>query len=214
MNRTHRLSFVTSWTLIRLPLAFLFLVGAILHTMSPVRFSWLFPFSLLCIVGAAASDLLDGYLARRLGVVTKLGEHIDPLFDRMFFIAAFPALILVAIRNDHVAHAIVLLCIAICLLFRDQCASFVQSINPVDNKHGAAYWEEKARTVLTYVLLCGVYYSEATGRQPVYAQILYIVEALLLLVCLFSIYALTRASWSELCECFRNAMRPGTRSEL
>ncbi len=37
----------------------------------------------LCIVFAALTDLLDGWLARKFGQVTELGKIIDPLADKI-----------------------------------------------------------------------------------------------------------------------------------
>ena len=56
----------------------------LLDTPSPVRGFW------ACIVFtlAAITDLLDGYLARKLGVVSVLGKFLDPLADKLIVMAA------------------------------------------------------------------------------------------------------------------------------
>jgi cardiolipin synthase len=41
---------------------------------------------------AAASDWLDGYLARRLGSISKIGEYLDPAGDKLLLATAFVCL--------------------------------------------------------------------------------------------------------------------------
>lgn len=43
---------------------------------------------------ASASDLLDGWLARRMGRTSKYGALIDPIADKTFMLAAFTAFLL------------------------------------------------------------------------------------------------------------------------
>ncbi len=45
----------------------------------------------LVFLGAALTDLYDGYLARKYGDVTNLGKVIDPLADKFLLSAAFIA---------------------------------------------------------------------------------------------------------------------------
>nr|WP_244857857.1 CDP-alcohol phosphatidyltransferase family protein [Agromyces archimandritae] len=44
------------------------------------------------LVVASLSDLLDGYLARRLNQVTRLGKLLDPAADRLYIFAALVGL--------------------------------------------------------------------------------------------------------------------------
>jgi CDP-diacylglycerol---glycerol-3-phosphate 3-phosphatidyltransferase len=56
----------------------------LLDSPTPVRCFW------ACIVftAAAITDVLDGYLARKLGVVSVLGKFLDPLADKLIVMAA------------------------------------------------------------------------------------------------------------------------------
>jgi CDP-diacylglycerol---glycerol-3-phosphate 3-phosphatidyltransferase len=56
----------------------------LLDSPTPIRGFW------ACIVftAAAITDVLDGYLARRLGVVSVLGKFLDPLADKLIVMAA------------------------------------------------------------------------------------------------------------------------------
>lgn len=55
-----------------------------------ISFQWL-AFSIFLI--AAATDWLDGYLARKLNQITELGKFLDPLTDKILVIAPFLVLI-------------------------------------------------------------------------------------------------------------------------
>jgi CDP-diacylglycerol--glycerol-3-phosphate 3-phosphatidyltransferase len=56
----------------------------LLNVPTPTRGFW------ACIVftAAAITDMLDGYLARKLGVVSVLGKFLDPLADKLIVMAA------------------------------------------------------------------------------------------------------------------------------
>ncbi len=58
---------------------------------SPVRISQIVTAFLFLLV--AVTDTLDGYLARRRGMVTTLGKFLDPLADKLLIVAALIGLI-------------------------------------------------------------------------------------------------------------------------
>jgi CDP-diacylglycerol--glycerol-3-phosphate 3-phosphatidyltransferase len=50
-------------------------------------------FALAVFLAAAATDFIDGYLARRLGQVTTVGTLLDPIADKMLVSAALVSLV-------------------------------------------------------------------------------------------------------------------------
>ena len=56
---------------------------------------WSFSYTaaLLLFLAASFTDYLDGYFARKLGVVTNFGKLMDPLADKVMIAAAFICLV-------------------------------------------------------------------------------------------------------------------------
>jgi len=64
--------------------------SAIWQTMIPISREI---FALAVFLAAAATDLLDGYLARRWGQVTTVGTLLDPIADKLLISAALVSLV-------------------------------------------------------------------------------------------------------------------------
>ena len=60
--------------------------------------AWADPAAGLLFAAAAITDTLDGYLARRMGLTSKLGAFLDPVADKLIVAVA---LVLLVSRNPH-----------------------------------------------------------------------------------------------------------------
>ena len=91
---------------IRILLAFLmylFLVNRSIFTIHP---SWLDYFAALIFVIASITDFFDGFIARNFDAVSKLGEILDPLADKMLTLGAFLGLLYLHRANAWAVYLI------------------------------------------------------------------------------------------------------------
>ena len=58
---------------------------------------WGDPLAALVFILAAITDWIDGYLARKLGVTTPLGEFLDPVADKLMVTTA----LILLVAHDH-----------------------------------------------------------------------------------------------------------------
>ena len=54
---------------------------------------WSNPMAAVVFIAAALTDWLDGYLARRMGITTPLGEFLDPVADKLMVSTALVLLV-------------------------------------------------------------------------------------------------------------------------
>jgi len=79
---------------IRILLAFLmFLLLVNRDIFTNIDTSWLDYFSALIFAIASVTDFFDGYIARGFNAISKLGEILDPLADKMLVLGAFLGLL-------------------------------------------------------------------------------------------------------------------------
>lgn len=108
-------------------------------------------------VGAAATDFLDGWLARRLDQASELGRALDPIADKLIVAAA---LIMLA-ADGHAPVVAVVAILARELLIAGLRESLAgQLVIPVT---GLAKWKTACQMVAIAVVLIAPVYADQTG---------------------------------------------------
>jgi CDP-diacylglycerol--glycerol-3-phosphate 3-phosphatidyltransferase len=150
----------------------------LLDVPTPTRGFW------ACIVftAAAITDVLDGYLARRLGVVSVLGKFLDPLADKLIVMAALVWLV----PMGRIAAWVVVL-----LLAREISVTGLRSVAASEGVVISAGREGKMKTALQMIgivaLVLGYPYHIAYGSIDLgVMDMVHVGRALVYLSLLFS----------------------------
>jgi CDP-diacylglycerol--glycerol-3-phosphate 3-phosphatidyltransferase len=96
----------------------------------------------LVFTAAALTDVLDGYLARKLGVVSVLGKLIDPLADKLIVMATLVWLV----RMDRIPTWVVIV-----LLAREFSITALRSVAASEGVIISAGQEGKTKTALQMI---------------------------------------------------------------
>ena len=101
-------------------------------------------FAYVLAVLAAITDFLDGYLARKLNLVTDFGKLMDPLSDKIFTVSSFVVL---------TAHAIVPAWVTVLILAREFSVTGLRTMAAKSGEIIAAKDTGKVKTVLQMLVL-------------------------------------------------------------
>ena len=110
----------------------------LLDTPTPIRGFW----ACMVFTAAAITDVLDGYLARKLNVVSVLGKFLDPLADKLIVMAA---LVWLVAMDRMPAWAVVL------LLAREFSVTGLRSVAASEGVVISAGQEGKTKTALQMI---------------------------------------------------------------
>ncbi|MFS0725850.1 CDP-alcohol phosphatidyltransferase family protein [Paenibacillus sp. 1P07SE] len=117
------------------------------------------------MAGAGLTDVLDGYLARRNGEVTRLGMMLDPLADKLMLITVFVSLVLSGMISWWAAIA---------LLLRDLGMIVVSAYVHFRGKLTLpSNWMGKLTTVLLYVAITLIFFKLPFGELMLWAVIVF-----------------------------------------
>ena len=151
-------------------------------------------FAAIVFAVAAITDSLDGYLARRLGQITRLGAFLDPVADKLIVTAA---LVLLVSRNPRLA----LVLSAIVIIGREIAISALREWMAELGQRGAVAVSSigKYKTIVQMVGLTLMLWSDRLFGLPIYEIGLWltVVAAVLTLV---SALLYLKAAWPHLRE--------------
>ena len=91
---------------IRVFLAFLMYLFLVNRDIFHIHPSWLDFFAALIFVIASITDFFDGFIARNFNAISKLGEILDPLADKMLVLGAFLGLLYLHRANAWAVYLI------------------------------------------------------------------------------------------------------------
>ncbi len=200
MNARFHSLFVNALTFSRVPLIFAFMAFAIVAECRQ-SWAWVIPAG-LCMFLAGITDLLDGRLARRWNVVSTFGKLADPLMDKVFFIVSFPTLLwLIGMQGENRVHLAVMLVFTVLYILRDQWVTFLRAVASTYRADVSAMWLGKVRTALSFPA-AGLIYTYLAFRRFLptswngpFLALLYVVEAFLIVLNVYSCIVYTRAYW-------------------
>ena len=157
-------------TILRIILIPVFLVFFFVEA---IPYNYVFAAVIFCI--AAFTDFLDGYLARKLGLVTNLGKFLDPIADKVLVSTALIVLLTVPEIMPPVLGSI---CVAI-IIARELMISAFRQIAATQNVIMAADMAGKIKTVFQDLALILMLVSCQFIESAAYPYLFYAGIALL-----------------------------------
>ena len=199
--------FVNALTFARVPLILIWAVIAVVTQTNVAHLTTGEAVTWALVAGAAMflagiTDLFDGKLARKWGVVSALGKMADPLMDKVYFIVSFPTLLwIIGAQGDSPTHAVVMLVFTVLYILRDQWVTFLRAVAAAYQADVGAMWLGKLRTALSFPAAGYIYiYLAFKGFLPEawHGPMLgtaYVIEGALITLSLYSCMVYTKAYW-------------------
>lgn len=157
-------------------------------------FAWSRPAAALIFLVAAATDWLDGFLARRLNQSSRLGAFLDPVADKLIVASA---LVLIVMADPHTWVAIP----ALIIVGREIAVSALREWMAGVGAQGkvAVSWAGKVKTAVQMTAIVLMLYHSPLWAIPLYPiglGLLYLAAALTV----FSMSLYLRAAWPEILQ--------------
>ena len=150
------------------------------------------PLAAIVFIAAALTDSLDGYLARKLGITTPLGEFLDPVADKLMVATALVLLV------SHDTHWYIVLA-AVVIIGREITVSALREWMATLGSRAKVRVSAlgKWKTILQMTGLSMMMFRSDVFGMPVY-QIGLALLMIAAVLTLWSMGAYMRAAWPEL----------------
>lgn len=119
--------------------------------------------AVVIFIVASATDFLDGYLARKLSLVSNFGKFMDPLADKLLVMAALVAMVAL---GDLPAWVVIV------ILAREFTITGFRTLAMEANIVMAASWWGKVKTTVQMVMIVIVLFDLSFGWIAVVEQLL------------------------------------------
>jgi CDP-diacylglycerol--glycerol-3-phosphate 3-phosphatidyltransferase len=155
-------------------------------------YPWAYPATGLLFALAGITDSLDGYFARRLGQISRLGAFLDPVADKLIVAVA----LVLIVSKDH--HTLIVLTAAIIIGREITISALREWMAEIGARRKVAVSQlGKYKTILQIVGLSMMLYREPLLGLDIYwlGVVLTVIAALATLA---SMIVYLRAAWPEL----------------
>lgn len=139
-------------------------------------------YTFLILIYAALSDFLDGYAARKLQVVSKMGKIIDPIADKCVMLAVFAAYFVLDIMPFW---------IFILITLREVSITIVRLVWANQGRIVAAEWSGKVKTFVQFI------YAIVTSIYVYFYSVSFTGTNLLIMLLMWLMFLLTLYSGLE-----------------
>jgi CDP-diacylglycerol--glycerol-3-phosphate 3-phosphatidyltransferase len=153
---------------------------------------WADPLAAFVFIAAAITDSLDGYIARRLGITTPLGEFLDPVADKLMVATA----LMLLLWKDP--HWLIALCSMIIVGREITVSALREWMAQLGSRAKVKVsWLGKWKTIVQMTGLSFMMYRNDLLGLPIYdmGKVLLVIASVLTL---WSMVAYLRAAWPEL----------------
>ena len=167
----HSLNLPNRITLARLVLAVVF-VALLSQYVQRVPETWRLDAAWIMFVIAAATDFLDGYVARKYGLVTPLGRVLDPLVDKVLVCGAFVLFVGTGFVDEH-GHNVteVHAWMAVVIVVRELLVTGLRGFNESMGKHFPASIHGKLKMWMQSIAVPSILFITAREHSGGFSEI-------------------------------------------